>query len=99
MSFQQSGLKENIHLSEETAELIESLALLLHVPLTSSQLSICVELLQKGVSHRSLVDAITRYSGKNHVDFFSAFSAILSKYISSISHNIKQILSKQTIVC
>ncbi|KAL3990159.1 Mitotic-spindle organizing gamma-tubulin ring associated family protein [Acanthocheilonema viteae] len=64
MSFQQSGLKENIHLSEETTELIESLALLLRVPLTSSQLSICVGLLQKGVSHRSLVDAITRYSGK-----------------------------------
>nr|CTP81429.1 Bm542 [Brugia malayi] len=65
MSFQQSGLKENIQLSKETTELIESLAVFLRVPLTPSQLLVCVELLQKGVSYRSLIDAIIRYSGKN----------------------------------
>ncbi|VDO12449.1 unnamed protein product [Brugia timori] len=64
MSFQQSGLKENIQLSKETTELIESLAVFLRVPLTPSQLLVCVELLQKGVSYRSLIDAIIRYSGK-----------------------------------
>nr|CRZ22087.1 Bm88 [Brugia malayi] len=47
MSFQQSGLKENIQLSKETTELIESLAVFLRVPLTPSQLLVCVELLQK----------------------------------------------------
>ncbi|EJW88014.1 hypothetical protein WUBG_01075 [Wuchereria bancrofti] len=64
MNFQQSGLKENIQLSKETTELIESLAVFLRVPLTPSQLLVCVELLQKGVSYRSLIDAIIRYSGK-----------------------------------
>uniref|UniRef100_A0A1I8EV46 SGF29 C-terminal domain-containing protein n=1 Tax=Wuchereria bancrofti TaxID=6293 RepID=A0A1I8EV46_WUCBA len=66
MNFQQSGLKENIQLSKETTELIESLAVFLRVPLTPSQLLVCVELLQKGVSYRSLIDAIIRYSGKRH---------------------------------
>lgn len=64
MSLQQSNLKENIHLTEDTIELVESLATLLRLPVTSSQLSVCIELLQRGISHRSLVSAIRQYSGK-----------------------------------
>ncbi|KAK6114110.1 hypothetical protein QQG55_54540 [Brugia pahangi] len=88
MSFQQSGLKENIQLSKETTELIESLAVFLRVPLTPSQLLVCVELLQKGVSYRSLIDAIIRYSGKVFFFYFIqiksiALSACLSVIILS----------------
>lgn len=60
--------------------MIENLADLLRVPLTPSQLSICVELLQRGISHRSLVNAIASYSQKVYFLKFTVLCAVTDEW-------------------
>ncbi|VDK55471.1 unnamed protein product [Anisakis simplex] len=70
MSFQSSGIKENIQLSQTTLDTVKDLADLLHVDLTPDQLLVCVEIIRRGGSPVGLHQAIKRFSNqvscKNH---------------------------------
>ncbi|VDN02917.1 unnamed protein product [Thelazia callipaeda] len=87
MSSQKSYVNESSHLSEETNELIGTLAVILHVPLTPSQLSICVALIEKGVSHQGLIKSVIPLKKKVNESLF-ALQTLVDKNKLSIGCNL-----------
>lgn len=61
-----SNVKENIRVSENTVDLLSQIVEVLNIRLTPSQLVICVELIERGVSFKGLSEAIAHFGRREN---------------------------------
>uniref|UniRef100_A0A0N5ADU8 Anaphase-promoting complex subunit 11 n=1 Tax=Syphacia muris TaxID=451379 RepID=A0A0N5ADU8_9BILA len=82
-----SNIKENIPFSEKTFEAVQQLAQILNVDFTPSQIAVCINLIERGVSYKALANTILCFSKQ----------AVYLLKMCRQSHRLKQAMSDESL--